>query len=269
MKKKKYCIILAISVSLLLGISFFLVPQAHAESQVPSDYSEDLSLNKTYIYNVTGFDSVLYFYDYHYNSIANVSSNDGGQIWINFTGFYDKDSADMNTFSEPVPYLNISFWKKESNSMVLNDTISNVSSSLAGYDLAMAFNDFRPGFLIPTEDTDSVIQKAEDEELGYINGTVETQEFKYLSMLDITFKANNTSQNTTLIYDTETGILEYCEVESTLGPNFGLELHEIKDLGYEEPAISGFSVIFLLLSIAVCSGIILLRLRKRRKKYQS
>ncbi|MGV9204988.1 MAG: hypothetical protein ACOC44_13325, partial [Promethearchaeia archaeon] len=176
MKKNRYIILLAISFSFLLGISFLLIPKAHADSQIPSNYSQNLDLDKTYIYNVSGFDSKVNFYDY-LDFLGEAESNDGGIIGVNFTDFYEKNSSDTNAFSNPVPYINISFWKNHSNDLMLNNTFSNVSSSSAAYNLAMTFNDFRPGFLIPTSNITSVIQKAEDEEIGNtVNGTVETQE---------------------------------------------------------------------------------------------
>lgn len=273
MKKNRYIILLAISFSFLLGISFLLIPKAHADSQIPSNYSQNLDLDKTYIYNVSGFDSKVNFYDY-LDFLGEAESNDGGIIGVNFTDFYEKNSSDTNAFSNPVPYINISFWKNHSNDLMLNNTFSNVSSSSAAYNLAMTFNDFRPGFLIPTSNITSVIQKAEDEEIGNtVNGTVETQEFKYLSMLEITFKANDTSQNTTLIYNTNSGILKYCEIESEYGPDFGLELFEITDFekdeeesnddGAGELNIPGYSVVFLVSLITLCSGIVLLRSRRK------
>ena len=112
MEKKRFLLYILISYILLQGVLIFLLPAATANS-IPSEYYQQLDLNGKYIYNVTQFNGPINWLGFDYKSKYNASTNAGGQIIVNFTGFYDKDPNDIyNEFQNPMPYMDVEFVEK-------------------------------------------------------------------------------------------------------------------------------------------------------------
>ena len=237
MNKKRILTGLSISLLVLPMLFFFSIPFIKADTDVPSDYSQSLNLDTTYIYNVTfwgGEDpAVIYWWGYDWNHYGDLNSSAGGEIHVNYTGFYDKYDgsaggwADSSVFSNTVPYINISFYEMRSGSLYLNSTFYNRSSSEAGNVLGLTYNNFRPGFLIPTNDFSWLTQQAENQGSG-TSETVNVNE--YLKMIKIEYQnAGSWKQNTSLIYDKATGVLAWAKVEMQGGAaDFEISLY-----GYE------------------------------------
>jgi len=237
LNKKRILTGLTISLLVLQMLFFFSIPFTKADTDIPSDYSQSLNLDTNYIYNVTfwgGEDpAVIYWWGYDWNHYGDLNSSIGGEMHVNYTGFYDKYDgsaggwADSSVFPNPVPYINISFYERRSGNLYLNSTFYNRSSSEAGNVLGLTYNNFRPGFLIPTNNFSWLTQQAENQGSGS-SETVNVNE--YLKMIKIEYQnAGVWKQNTSLIYDKETGVLAWAKVEMQGGAaDFEISLY-----GYE------------------------------------
>ncbi len=194
------------------------------------DYSAELDYEKQYIYNVTGFDSPVYWWDFSNDHYKEFVTNDTGLITVNFTGFYEKTSGDKSVGDNPVPYANVSFYENDGSSQVLNDTAYERSVSEAANTLAISYFNFRYGFLIPTNDFSYLAQ------LAYAQNTIDPDwgtdwsadinVTEYVKVIEFVFEKADNSQNTTLVYDKTTGILVYAKVQSAYGPDFEISLYE-------------------------------------------
>ena len=65
-----------------------------SQGDIPVRYSQELNLDKTYVYNFTYWEEgeIISYYTYGppYNDLGDMNASTGGQIHVNFTGFYDK-----------------------------------------------------------------------------------------------------------------------------------------------------------------------------------
>ncbi|GAG24920.1 unnamed protein product, partial [marine sediment metagenome] len=175
-------------------------------------------------------------------------TNPGGQIVVNFTGFYDDDplSLSASCFNNPIPYINITFMEKITGTLVTNTTFYNVSNSEAGLSLAIGYNLFHSGFLIQVNNLGNLktLATAQVSGPGFMPGDFIFGDYDH--MAEFAFKQENKNQNSTMIYDKTTGILVYCKVQSIFGPDFEIQLS-----GYElnfqktEPEISAFPLLLL------------------------
>ena len=225
--KRILCLILALT-AIFYTLYLTNIPHVRGNNNtIPSNYSQTLDLNKTYIYNVTKFDSKLNWWDLNWQNQGWVNCNAGGQIRINFTGFFDKHSNDNSPFKSPVPYINISFYENTTSGLKLNRTIVNVSSYEASNNLAIGYNEFDPGFLIPTDDFAWLISQAKAQnQSGFWEANITI--IGYYKMIEFRFFKSDNSQNTTIIYDKITGLLVYAKVENSYGPDIIMSLD-----GYE------------------------------------
>ncbi|MHA1723920.1 MAG: hypothetical protein ACTSXH_03650 [Promethearchaeota archaeon] len=159
------------------------------------------------------------------------NSSNGGKIVVNYTAFYDKHPNDWGLFESPLPYLNISFYEKIGENLILNSTFNNFSTSETGMIMGLGFNQFLAGFFIPVHNFTWLTQQARAQDSGlYSNSEVYVEE--YLTMIRFDFLLGDDpillSQNTSLIYDKTTGVLVWARVEM----EGGAADFEIKLSGY-------------------------------------
>ncbi|MFX0056776.1 MAG: hypothetical protein ACFE85_10730 [Candidatus Hodarchaeota archaeon] len=240
-------------------------PIGKASMVIPEKYSQELDLNQPYIYNVTQFDSKFTWLNLTYSSRGDAITNPGGMIIVNFTGFYNDPSAfGASCFSNPIPYINITFMENLTNVLVTNTTFFNVSNSEAGLSLAIGYNSFHSGFLIQINNITNLKTLAEEQvlESGFLPGDLSFNEYDY--MVEFIFRQNNKNQNSTMIYDKATGILVYSEVQSVFGPDLEIQLSDY-ELNFQKtsPRISSFPLwIFFVVITTVSTLITFVLIRK-------
>ncbi len=186
-------------------------------NSIPFDYYQDIEIGKDYIYNVTSFGA-----DSEWNNFsggkADWKTDTNEQIYINFTGFFDRDTnVPGDTFPDTeMPWINISIFE---SGALLNYTNVNVSNSEVSRNLGLGFANFQPGFLITVNHTEWIKSNATTE-ANSVSAQVtieETYNFLYFR-----FEQNGIIDNKTeLIYDKITGLL--VDANITIG-NYHLEL---------------------------------------------
>ena len=260
-KKTTFLSIFALSL-IFQGLFLVSIPNAEANQEIPEKYSQQLELDRTYIYNVSQFDSKFTWVDLNWVPRADAITNTSGQIVVNFTGFYDDDplAFGVSCFNNPIPYINISFIENITGMLVTNTTFYNVSNSEAGLSLAIGYNSFHSGFLIQINNLGNLTTLAAEQVLdsGYLPGEFIFKEYDY--MIEFTFKQDNKNQNSTMIYDRTTGILVYSKVQSIFGPDFEIQLsdYELNFQKTEPPDETIPSFPFLLLGITITGALILI-----------
>ncbi|MHA2280599.1 MAG: DUF4430 domain-containing protein [Promethearchaeota archaeon] len=221
------------------------IPTVNANSSIPTPYYQDLDINGTYVYNVTQFGTASQWWNFT-SFEGNWESNPGGQISINFTGFYDKDPNDWgNIFGDPIPWLDIEILKNNSGILTTNFTLSNRSNSEVARALTLGFNYFQSGFLIPVQNLTQLkniaLNQSDPGGLFDIAGEVkieETYNFFYIG-----FEQVGGGQQTYMIYDRETGILVWAKT-SIFGylleiQSFNFTLDYATSLKYEVAQFGG------------------------------
>jgi len=250
-------LIIFIVVPLLFSL---IINSTRANITVPANYSQQLELNRTFIYNITQFDSKFTWLDLNWVPRGDAITNSGGQIVVNFTGFYEDDALALSAscFNNPIPYINISFIENITGMLVTNTTFYNVSNSEAGLSLAIGYNSFHSGFLIQINNLVNLTTLAAEQVLntGFLPGEFIFKEYDY--MIEFTFKQDNKNQNSTMIYDRVTGILVYSKVQSVFGPDLEIQLSDY-ELNFQitEKGIPSFPL-FLLSAISVTTLIVMI-----------
>ncbi|MFX1301827.1 MAG: hypothetical protein ACFE9X_00570 [Promethearchaeota archaeon] len=237
-----------------------------ANNTIPVNYYQQLDLNRPYIYNITQFDSKFTWLDLNWSSRGDAITNPGGQIIVNFTGFYDDDPLAYapSCFNNPIPYINITFMENVAGILITNTTFYNVSNSEAGLSLAIGYNSFHSGFLIQINNLENLITLAIDQVSGpgFMQGSLIYKEYDYI--VEFAFKQDNKNQNCTMIYDKITGILVYSKVQSSFGPDLELQLSDY-ELNFQktEPVIPSFPLLLLSTVIATTLIIVIHNLIKK------
>ncbi len=164
MKKKiKYPIIALvgiISFSVLIFVSFLDFTPDYRKNHdsapygtFPMEYYQDLNLSHTFVYNITAFGADTYWESFPNTNKGEKTlwgSSQGGQIRINFTGFYGvTDELEPYLNGGEVPYMDIDILSRQSPSLWTNFSISNISNIEASYNFQSGFNQFKSGFIIP------------------------------------------------------------------------------------------------------------------------
>ncbi|TXT67279.1 MAG: conserved exported protein of unknown function [Promethearchaeota archaeon] len=243
MKKKS---ILIISV-LLLGIVFptaFLTIQPRnqnnpiipldndnefikSSASIPEGYSEEINMDGVYVYNISGFGDTWNWYNYDDNRSDNYdiwqkwATGLGGQVFVNFTGFFNRHVNDT-PWSPPrfpdenMPYMNIIITKPGG---LPNVTRNNCSNSEIANNMNINFFDFDSGILIPSENLSQVKQWAND------TATIYNLDFKIEESYHfIKFNFANIYQTTELIYNRLNGLLVYINTTADFGSIYHLEM---------------------------------------------
>ncbi|MBD3213200.1 MAG: hypothetical protein GF311_11390 [Candidatus Lokiarchaeota archaeon] len=260
MKKIQISIGIVISFLILPSMSIIFTPTVRADT-----YSNDFDISKEYVYNVTEWDQELNWY---YTSDKGwLNSSKGGQIRVNFTGFYDYVSPvwDPNAFENPLPFINISFYEKTGDSISLNRTMINQSSAETANVMALGYHYFDAGFLIPNKNFTLIQNRvAAQNESGFWElSSYDFEEF--LKMIRITFKQKSGGQNTTLIYDKETGILVWANVQSAFATDFKFQLNDYTLDFTPMPNIPSFPIMIVGAISSLTIGIAIFIKRKKFK----
>jgi hypothetical protein len=174
---------------------------------IPFDYYQDIEIGENYIYNVTSFGADTTWINFTEDT-TDWKTDAGGQIFVNFTGFFNRDPDDDqgDTFPDvDMPWINISIFQSGS---LLNYTNANVSNSEVSRNLKLGFADFQPGLLITVNHTDWIKANATLEANGASDLKAdltmeETYNFLYFRFQEI----GGLNQKTELIYDRMTGLL--------------------------------------------------------------
>ncbi|MCK4286590.1 MAG: hypothetical protein KAX18_10330, partial [Candidatus Lokiarchaeota archaeon] len=218
-----------------------------------------------YIYNVTGFNTTepLAWLDVYWSTKAFVNITPGGQLKVNFTGFYEKDPFDFNSFDNPVPYMNIEFIENRAGIFVSNTTLFNVSNGEADLNLLLGYNSFKSGFLIPISNFNNLTQLAYAQDVPpFMNATVSVQETSTTISFDFKQKTS-LQQETKCIYDKVSGLLMYT---NTSFGNYTLEmtLTNLPNLPSGELSIPSFQIYILCGTIMIISIIYITNFKKKR-----
>jgi len=251
---------------------------------IPSKYSQTLNLSRSYIYNVSQFDSHFSWRNLTYGPRGDAITNPGGQIKVNFTGFYnDPDVFGKSCFSNPIPYINITFIENQTGTglLITNTTFYNVSNSEAGLSLAIGYNAFHSGFLIQINDLNTVklLAKEQISDSGFLPGSLKILDYDYLVAFE--FKDDDELQNSTVIYEKTTGVLVYSKVENFYGPDLEIFLNDYilnfqrtvdddddddDDDDKKSQSIPSFPLVILCIVLTLTSLTIVLKTKNRFKK---
>ncbi|MFX1488543.1 MAG: hypothetical protein ACFFBI_05305 [Promethearchaeota archaeon] len=268
MKYRKNATYLIVSVILLYII--ITIPIAKAESSIPNNFNKDLDLNEVYIYNVSSFNTTKRLewlsLDWFAPPKGYANTSKGGQIRVNFTGFYQKDPNDIfNLFGSPMPYMDIEFLENRSGILVSNATFLNVSNGEAALNLLLGYNVFKSGFLIPINDFNNLTQQAyAQDQPPFMNATVTVQQTS--ETISIDFKQKTfLQQKTILIYDKISGLLIYT---NTSFGNFTLEMTLINKPNFPSGnlGIPSFNFSIIVSVLVIITLVSLLKLHMKRTK---
>ncbi|MFX0006122.1 MAG: DUF4430 domain-containing protein [Candidatus Hermodarchaeota archaeon] len=238
LKKIIYFIATLVLIQLIFSSS---VPIVKADNTIADSYYQNLDFNRTYVYEVSKFGDSVGWYNFTPwpgNSYeGDWKSNPGGQIWINLTGFYKKDSNDWgNVFEDPIPWYDLNIIENNLGLLNINFTLNNRSNSEVARALTLGFNNFQSGFLIPnanlTQIKELATQQADPGGLYDIVGKIELEET--YNFLYIGFSQIGGNQQTDLIYDKKSGLLVWAKTSI-----FGYLL-EIQSLNFTLDYASSF-----------------------------
>ncbi len=241
----------------LFGFSAFLNPYliSSTNTSIPEIYYQGFNLgSSTFTYNVTSFDSTIYFRApsrHTFGSyIINAIVPEGGQIILNLLSFSTYLSW-KPTFSDIAPCFNLTF--------VGNSSYYDVENIILGLIFGCGYNNFYPGFIIPANNLTGVeeeaVRNAKSLRDWYIEGYAYVEEF--VSMLKIGFVSIDFYHNITMTYDKQTGILvHFCRYNNeSLNPNFEFFLDGYH-FDYQYPIIISSYNSILLLSITLIMSLI-------------
>ena len=236
-KKTTFLSIIALSL-IFQGLFIVSTPNAKANQEIPEEFYQDLNLNGTYVYNMTQFGGDLNWIGFNWASKYNTTTNTGGQVRLNFTGFYEKDPSDMfNLFESPMPYMDVEFIENQAGVLVSNHTFSNVSNGEAAFNMLLGYNSFQSGFLLPTENLTNLKLQALAQDSGFMTGEINIEET--YNFISFDFKQDSGAQNTTLVYEKRSGMLVWAKsnmipITNPLGfslemflTNFSLDFDEL------------------------------------------
>lgn len=266
LKKYTYAIVSCILIQIIFLSSAQLV---EADTSIPDKFNKNLNLDQVYIYNVTGFNTTepLAWLDVYWSTKAFVNITPGGQLKVNFTGFYEKDPFDFNSFDNPVPYMNIEFIENRAGIFVSNTTLFNVSNGEADLNLLLGYNSFKSGFLIPISNFNNLTQLAYAQDVPpFMNATVSVQETSTTISFDFKQKTS-LQQETKSIYDKASGLLIYT---NTSFGNYALEMTLINLPSFPSDSFSipSFHLLIVITILGTTTLInICLKKMKLTKKY--
>jgi len=212
MKKKP--IFLSIFTLTLAFQAIFLVsiPNVQANQEIPEEFYQALNLNGTYVYNVTQWGGDLNWIGFNWASKYNTTTNNGGQISLNFTGFFDKHPSDIfNLFESPISYMDIEFIENQAGMLVSNHTFNNVSNGEAAFNMLLGYNTFQSGFLIPINNLTKLKEQALSQDSGFMTGDITVEET--YNFISFDFNQDSGAQNTTLVYEKQSGLLVWARTK--------------------------------------------------------
>ena len=208
--KRTLSCFIAILITLAAFFSFTTPSVRGNGDSIPTGYYQQFNLNGTYVYNVTAFGAEKSWLNYSWDTIGNIMTNIGGQIFINFTGFYDRDPNDAFGDDFPdtnMPWMDISIYNSSLNE---NLKLSNISNSEVASNLLLNYWSFHAGFLVPKNWTWLNETAHANADAGNAALTVE-ESYNFIS-----FDFDQTgTQRTKLIYDKTAGLLVSANTSSS------------------------------------------------------
>jgi hypothetical protein len=223
-KKLKYPIIAIIgmfSFSLLISFVYFnYFPDDNGDTpnygNYPMEYNQNLDIKNPYIYNITEFGNHSTWQAFPNNNDENKTiwnTNKGGQIKINFTGFYEP-SEELNLFLNggEVPYMDVNVSLKKSSFLSSNFSIQNISNIEASYNFFLGFNEFKSGFIVPFTNMTNLKEYAIQAKSSNPNcsGSLnieETYNFIFIAFTQRNAEAPDSNLLSYMTYDKKTGLL--------------------------------------------------------------
>ena len=206
MSKKSILLGLLICIFGFQGFFLFSIPVSRANSIIPFNFYNKLDMNSIYVYNITKFGGDLNWLGFDYISKYNASTNSGGQITVNFTGFYDKNQNDIyNAFQSPMPYMDVEFKENKAGLLTSNHTFYNVSNGELAFNTVLGYNAFQSGILIPINNMIYLKELALAQDSSFMSGKITVEES--YNFISFDFKQDSKFQNTTLVYEKKTGLL--------------------------------------------------------------
>ena len=241
-----------------------------ASPSIPTNYNNQLDLNEIYVYNVSAFNTSKALewreLDWFAPPRGFVNVTPGGQILIDFTGFYDKDPNDFfNLFESPIPYMNIEFKKIHQGSLITNTTFYNISNGEVDMNLLLGYNTFKSGFLIPTNNITYLKQEAyAQDQPPFMNATVIIEENPNNISFDF-HQEVGFLQRTKTTYDKVSGLLMYC---NTSVGNYTLEMTitNLPDLSTNHIFVPSYIPTITFFTISITSILLILKVRRSRNK---
>jgi hypothetical protein len=242
---------------------------ATSSPSTPDNYNDQLNLNEIYVYNVTSFNTSKALewreLDWFAPPRGFVNTTPGGQILVNFTGFYEKDPFDyFNLFESPLPYMNIEFKENQQGILVTNTTMYNISNGEVDMNLLLGYNYFKSGFLIPNNNFTYLKQQAyAQDEPPFMNATVIIVENQ--SNISFDFRQRvGFHQRTKSIYDKISGLLVY--TNTSVG-NYTLEmtLTNLPNLKTEPQIIPSYAPMMIFASLSIVSIFLIVNTKKNIK----
>ena len=170
-----------------------------------------LDFSSSFKYNVLQFGGAAGWYNFTPwpgNSFeGDWKTNIGGQIIVNLTGYYNKDSNDWgNVIDDPIPWFDIEIIENNSGILMTNFSLTNRSNSELSWAFTLGYNNFQSGFIIQIIDNITRVKKlALDGASGFVNGLVSVVDTQLT--IKITFDQIGGGQQTNMIYEKQTGIL--------------------------------------------------------------
>jgi len=270
MTKKKIFLGIFATILVFQTIFFALTPPIKADTTIPQNFCGELDFNDIYVYNVSSFNTSKPLEWRELDWVAPprgfANTTPGGQILINFTSFYDKDPNDFfNLFDSPTPYMNIEFKENRLGVLVTNTTFYNISNGEADMNLAIGYNKFKSGFLIPVNNFTYLKQQAyAQDEPPWMNATVIIEETQNNISFDFRQKGG-LLQRTKSIYDKISGLLVYT---NTSFGNYTLEmtLTNLPDLNIELPIIPAYPTLIIFTTLTITTLFLTLNAKRKTKK---
>lgn len=212
MNRKKIISLLAISVFCIGAINFMNITPVMANGEIPNEYYQGIDINGNYVYNITEFGESSTWINFTSGSEGTWATNIGGQIIINFTGFYDRDPFDSQGDAFPdtnMSWMDINIYKYIAGSPQINFTLNNVSNSEVARNLKLGFSGFQSGFLIAINHTDLIKANATLEANGVSGPTAYLTTEETYNFLSFKFEQFGAAENqkTELVYDKKSGLL--------------------------------------------------------------
>lgn len=241
--------------SILLGIGFIFQATngISAFTTTPPDhYSSSLTAGITYNYQVIEFNGPVNWW----TEEKYLDTNQNGEISITLLGFADQSAVFWASNLNPVPFCNITSKYLDDGVLKKNVTFVNKSTTEIGSMLVLGYNDYNPGFITSINWThEKLLATNSVDPTGWVPGTVTFDESNP-AQIKMVFKQAPASgnQNTTLIYNKDTGVLIYAKTEIFFFNLYSLEIQ------LKEGNIPGYPIeIFGLLSIIAVIAIVLVK----------
>jgi hypothetical protein len=160
--------------------------------------------------------------------------------------------------------MNIEFKKNLQGILITNTTFYNISNGEADMNLALGYNYFKSGFLIPNNNFTFLKQQAYlQDQPPWMNATVIVEETQNNISFDFRQK-EGLLQRTKSIYDKISGLLIYT---NTSFGNYTLEmtLTNLPTLNTEPQIIPSYSPIITFATLSITAILLILNIKKKQK----